>query len=98
MENRSRNQRSGTVSTNTTSRGVGKSVLDGQTTEIGEQMGNVNMDYWEKHPHATTKTLTPGRASFFRTQDKVTRDLKTQAKMKLALGVFFQMMVFSQNW
>ena len=36
-----------------------------------------------------TPTLTPGRASFFRTQDKITRDLKTQAKMKLALGVFF---------
>ena len=45
MENSSRNQRSGTVTTNTTSRGVGQSVLDGQTTEIGEQMGNVKMDH-----------------------------------------------------
>ena len=45
MENSSRNQRSGTVSTNTTSRGVGQSVLDGQTMEILEQMGNVNMDH-----------------------------------------------------
>ena len=45
MENSSRNQRSGTVWRNTTSRGVGQSVLDGQTTEIQEQMGNVNMDH-----------------------------------------------------
>ena len=45
MENSSRNQRSGTVLTNTTSRGVGQSMLDGQTTEIQEQMGNVNMDH-----------------------------------------------------
>ena len=36
MENSSRNQRSGTVSTNTMSRGVEQSVLDGQTTEIQE--------------------------------------------------------------
>ena len=45
MENSSRNQGSGTVSTNTTSRGVGQSVLDGQTTEIRKQMGDVNMDH-----------------------------------------------------
>ena len=44
MENSSRNQGSGTVSTNTTSRGVKQSMLDGQTTEIWEQMGDVNMD------------------------------------------------------
>ena len=45
MENSSSNQKSGTVSTNMMSRGVGQSVLDGQTTEIQEQMGNVNMDH-----------------------------------------------------
>ena len=45
MENSSRNQRSGTVSMNTMSRGVGQSMLDGQTMEIWEQMGNVNMDH-----------------------------------------------------
>ena len=44
MENSPRNQRSGTVSTNTTSRGVEQSVLDGQTTEIRKQRGDVNMD------------------------------------------------------
>ena len=45
MENSSWNQGSGTVSTNTTSRGVGQSVLDGQTTETREQMRGVNMDH-----------------------------------------------------
>ena len=45
MENSSRNQRSGTVSTNMMSRGVRQSMLDGQTTEIREQMGCVNMDH-----------------------------------------------------
>ena len=45
MENSSRNQGSGTVSTNIMSRGVGQSVLDGQTTEIREQMRDVNMDH-----------------------------------------------------
>ena len=44
MENSSRNQGSGTVSTNTMSRGVEQSVLDGQTTEIREQIGDVHMD------------------------------------------------------
>ena len=36
MGNSSRNQRSEIVSTNTTSRSVGQSMLDGQTTEIRE--------------------------------------------------------------
>ena len=59
MENSSRNQRSGTVSMNTTSRGVRQSVLDGQTTEIWEQVGNVNMDHRRnihmQHTNADTR-------------------------------------------
>ena len=59
MEDSSRNQGSGTVSTNTTSRGVGQSVLDGQTTEIREQMGDVNMDHRRnihmQHTNAETR-------------------------------------------
>ena len=44
MENSSKNQGSGTESTNTMSRDVEQSVLDGQTTEIRERMGDFNMD------------------------------------------------------
>ena len=59
MEDSSRNQGSGTVSTNTTSRGVRQSVLDGQTTEIREQMGDVNMDHRRnihmQHTNADTR-------------------------------------------
>ena len=97
MENSSRNQGSGTVSMNTTSRGVEQSMLDGQTTEIQEQMGDVNMDHRRNIPmqHINADTR---QSQFFRTQDKMTRHLKTQAKMKLALGVFSQMMAFSQIW
>ena len=45
-----------------------------------------------------TPTLTVGRTSLFRTQDKMTRDLKIQAKIKLVLDMFSQMMTFSQIW
>ena len=48
----------------------------------------------EETSTCNTPTLTPGRASFFRTQDRMTRDLKTQVKMKLALGMFSQIMAF----
>ena len=97
MENSSRNQESGTVSKNMTSRGVEQSVLDGQTTEIRETNGKMLIWTIGETSTCNIPTLTPGRASFFRT-DRMTRDLKTQAKMKLALGVFSQMMAFSQIW
>ena len=97
MENSSRNQGSRTVSMNMTSRGVGQSVLNRQTTEIWEQMGDVNMEYRTnihmQHTNADTR-----QSQFFRTQDRRTKDLKTQAKMKLALGMFSKMMAFSQIW
>ena len=59
MENSSRNQESATVSTNLTHRGVRKSVLNGQTMEIREQMGDVNMDHRRnihmQHTNADTR-------------------------------------------
>ena len=36
-----------------------------------------------------TPTLTPGRASFFRTQDKMTRDLKTQSEDEVSVRRVF---------
>ena len=64
MENSSRNQRSGTVLTNTTSRSVGQSVLDGQTTEIREQMGNVNMDH-RRNIHIQHTDTDTGQSQLF---------------------------------
>ena len=64
MENRSRNQRSGTMSMNTTSRGVRKSVLDGQTTEMGEQMRNVNMDH-RRNIHMQQKDTDTRQSQLF---------------------------------
>ena len=64
MENSSSNQKSGTVSTNMTSRGVGQSVLDGQTTEIREQMGNVNMDH-RRNIHMQNTDTDTRQSQFF---------------------------------
>ena len=44
MENSYRNQGSRVLSTNTTSQAAEQSVVDGQTMEIKEQIGDVNMD------------------------------------------------------
>ena len=75
MENSSRNQRSGTVSTNTTSRGVGQSVLDGQTTEIQDQMGNVNMDH-RRNIHMQHTDANPRQSQFF--QDSSQNDKRPE--------------------
>ena len=64
MENSSGNQRSGTVSTNTMSRGVGQSVLDGQTMEIPEQMRNANMDH-RRHIHMQHTNADIRQSQFF---------------------------------
>ena len=75
MENSSRNQRSGTVSTNMISRGVGQSVLDGQTTEIWEQMGNVNMDH-RRNIHMQHTDADTRQSQFF--QDSIRNDKRPE--------------------
>ena len=64
MENSSRNQGTEKVSRNTTSRGVGQSVLDGQTAEIREQMGDVNMDH-RRNIHMQQTNVDSRQNQFF---------------------------------
>ena len=84
MENSSRNQRSGTVSMNTTSRGVGQSVLDGQTTEIQDQMGNVNMDH-RRNIHMQHTDANPRQSQFF--QDSRQNDKRPENSSKDEVSV-----------
>ena len=84
MENSSRNQRSGTVSMNTMSRGVGQSVLDGQTTEIREQMGNVNMDH-RRNIHMQHINADTRRSQFF--QDSRQKDKRPENSSKVEVSV-----------
>ena len=62
--NSSWNQGSGTVSTSMTSRGVGQSVLDRQTTETREQMRGVNMDH-RRNIHTQHTNADSGQNQFF---------------------------------
>ena len=75
MENSSWNQGSGTISTNTTSRGVGQPVLDGQTTETREQMRGVNMDH-RRNIHSQHTNADSRQNQFF--QDSRQNDKRTE--------------------
>ena len=78
MENSSRNQRSEpknqrTILTNSTSRGVEQSVLDGQITETREQMRGVNMDH-RRNIHTQHTNADSRQNQFFqdsRQNDKI---------------------------
>ena len=84
MENSSRNQRSGTVLMNTTSRGVRQSVLDGQTMEIGEQMGNVNMDH-RRNIHMQHTDTDTRQSQFF--QDSRQSDKRPENPSKEEVSI-----------
>ena len=84
MENNSWNQGRGTVSMNTMSRGVGQSVLDGQTTEIRQQMRDINMDH-RRNIHTQHTNADSGENQFF--QDSRQNNKRSENSSKDGVSV-----------
>ena len=88
MENSSWNQGSGTVSTNTMSRGVGQSVLDGQTMETREQTRGVNMDH-RRNIHTQHTNADSRQNQFFHDSRQNNKRPENSSEDKVSVGRVF---------